>query len=308
VVFFKGWEPPADSAVLCAFCRRPAPLAGPVRCRRCRVVYHPDCWTANSSRCAIYGCEPGVAARTPERTPAPARSGGGGQYGWLLVVVIMAVVRAVSSSHHVKPSRTPIDNLHLNRDWNVHQQITVPPDFRNLQMLDVDGELEGTVASYTRAIERNAFSQRAWEGRAYLRYDQGAWAESLGDFRMALSLGSTREDYLRLRIWLLQAKMGERNAADQELSELLKSRNALYAGVWEHQIAEYLACTRPENDLLIKAGNRIQECQAFFYIGSRRLVDGDADGAREFFGRCADTHQDNFREYRSAVAELERLR
>jgi lipoprotein NlpI len=125
---------------------------------------------------------------------------------------------------------------------------------------------------------------------------------------MALSLGSTREDYLRLRIWLLQAKMGERNAADQELSELLKSRNALYAGVWEHQIAEYLACTRPENDLLLKAGNRIQECQVFFYIGSRRLVDGDADGAREFFGRCVDTRQDNFREYRSAVAELERMK
>jgi hypothetical protein len=307
VVFFKGWEPPADSTVLCAFCRRPAPFADPVRCRRCRVVYHPDCWTANSSRCAIYGCEPGVAARPPARPATPARSGG--QYGWLLVVVIMAVVRAVGSSHHhSKPPKAPSDNLHLNRDWNVHPQVTVPPDFRNLQGLDVDGELEGTVASYTRAIERNAFSQRAWEGRAYLRYDQGAWAESLGDFRMALSLGSTREDYLRLRIWLLQAKMGERNAADQELSELLKSRNALYAGVWEHQIAEYLACTRPENDLLFKAGNRIQQCQAYFYIGSRRLVDGDADGAREFFGRCVDTRQDHFREYRSAVAELERMK
>ncbi len=42
----------------CAFCRQVVapPLARP--CPRCAALYHPDCWTANGGRCAVYACEP----------------------------------------------------------------------------------------------------------------------------------------------------------------------------------------------------------------------------------------------------------
>ena len=42
----------------CGVCRQPFGAA-PVRlCPKCRTPYHPECWTYNDRRCAVYACTP----------------------------------------------------------------------------------------------------------------------------------------------------------------------------------------------------------------------------------------------------------
>ncbi len=306
MVFFKGWEPPGTSDIPCAYCRGPVPPEGRVRCKRCKVVYHPDCWTANRSRCAVYGCEPGAPARVPVPTgaAAPARSGGGSRNWVWIVVVISAVARLIPASHHSsKPSPVHFDHPQLHRDWNIRDNYA-PPDFKALQPLDLEGDIENSIPSYTMAIHRNPMSVRSWEGRAYLHYDRAEWEEALVDFRQALQLQSPRSDYLRLRIWLIQARTGRREEGDLALKIALMKRIDSDEATWEDQIAEYLLGRRSEADLLAQAGTPGRECQVLYYIGSRRLVDGDPDEARNYFLKCEATGKENYREYQSAAAEL----
>jgi hypothetical protein len=54
----------------CAFCLHAIASAPPVRCPRCEVGYHGECWRTNLQRCAVYGCEKAPFA---PRVPRPVR-------------------------------------------------------------------------------------------------------------------------------------------------------------------------------------------------------------------------------------------
>lgn len=49
-------------------------------------------------------------------------------------------------------------------------------------------------------------------------------------------------------------------------------------------------------------------CQAYFYMGAKRLLVGDKVMARDCFETCIATRQQAFAEYQSAVAELKVLK
>lgn len=304
--FNNGWEPPADTAVHCAYCLHPAPETGGTRCPRCKVVYHPDCWAANNSRCAVYGCEPGVPAAAPAPAVRPrttTSTSSGGRSTWIIIGVVMFVLRIIASTQTSKVTAPKLEKIRMARDW-VQGKTPAPPDY-SLKNFDSEGVFENTIESYTRALERNPRSVQALEGRAYLRYDQQEWTSALADFRRALAQDGPHEDYLRLRIWLIQARTGERSAGDLLLAGRLEPG---YPREWPSVIAEYLLGRKSESDLQFKAATKPRECQALFYIGSRRLVDGDRDGAREFLLRCVETRCEDYREYHSAVAELRTLK
>ena len=54
--------------------------------------------------------------------------------------------------------------------------------------------------------------------------------------------------------------------------------------------------------------DREQKCEARFYAGSRRLIDGDMPGAKDLFQKCLATDVKSSTEYESAAAELEALK
>jgi len=77
--------------IVCAFCSGEVAPADPalIRCGRCRVWYHPDCWSV-ARRCVIYGCgsrpmRSGVQWRTAMLFPAFALAAivGGWASGWV---------------------------------------------------------------------------------------------------------------------------------------------------------------------------------------------------------------------------------
>jgi tetratricopeptide (TPR) repeat protein len=64
--------PSPGDPLVCAFCRHSIGTGKHLVCGRCTTPYHPDCWSANGNRCAIYGCRP-IALAAPQRTAPPDR-------------------------------------------------------------------------------------------------------------------------------------------------------------------------------------------------------------------------------------------
>jgi hypothetical protein len=83
----------------CGFCKQPVEPAERRPCMRCRAVYHPDCWRANDSRCAIYGCDPVPLPTAPALPPVPVRAEplltsprGGGRWNMALIAVAFLAI------------------------------------------------------------------------------------------------------------------------------------------------------------------------------------------------------------------------
>ncbi len=82
---------------------------------------------------------------------------------------------------------------------------------------------------------------------------------------------------------------------------------------WAKSVDEFVAGTIDETTLLnlVKKPQRMPasglECRAFYFIGERRLVQGDPTGARSFFEKCLATNQSTYNEYQFARTELTQL-
>ena len=51
-----------------------------------------------------------------------------------------------------------------------------------------------------------------------------------------------------------------------------------------------------------------RHCEAYFYAGTKRLIDGDKKTAQDYFEKCVATGLKNFSEYDCAAAELKALK
>jgi tetratricopeptide (TPR) repeat protein len=164
------------------------------------------------------------------------------------------------------------------------------------------GETDGALADLAAAIRGKPSSHEGPLARAAVGYRLDRWAEALTDLQAAAKLNhgpaSDLEDHASIATltWLVRTRLGQKEAAldavrsfRKMLKELQKdpSKNHLLA------IPVFLAGELSEADLLKAAGaapaRKIQAlCEAHFYIGERKLLDGDEAGAKEHFRRCVD--------------------
>lgn len=174
--------------------------------------------------------------------------------------------------------------------------------------------MDGAVADHNEALKLNPKFAPAYASRGYLLYDSRAWKDALIDFQTAIENDSSNQDYVRLRIYLIRARLGETEAATRELEQYLDSRKSGKPDEWFSSVARFLTGRISEEILLKTAerGNeqtiREQRCEAYFYAGTLRLLKGDRVIAGEYFQRAVDTNVKDFTEYQSAKAELEALR
>ncbi|HUA39134.1 MAG TPA: DUF2330 domain-containing protein [Candidatus Sulfopaludibacter sp.] len=154
---------------------------------------------------------------------------------------------------------------------------------------------------------------RAYHERGCEYYDTQNFVAALADFRKSCELGSEVQDYSYYRIWLIRARSGEKEAATQDLMSYLKNRKAQNPPDWSLQVGRFLAGQITEDDFLKSAADadfktdREQHCEAYFYAGSKRLIENDEAGAVDFFKKCLGTGVTTFEEYHSAEAELKVL-
>jgi lipoprotein NlpI len=175
------------------------------------------------------------------------------------------------------------------------------------------GDLDGALADYNKSIELNPKFAGAYHSRGCLRYDAQKFPDALIDFRTEDELDASL-DYGHFRVWLIRARLGEKEAATKELQAYLDNRKTGKPDDWAAQIARFLAGELAEPEFLKAAENadRTKEagqlCEAWFYAGTKYLIDGDKAKAAEYFDKCVATGESGFYEYRSAAAELKAMK
>ncbi len=168
------------------------------------------------------------------------------------------------------------------------------------------GDMDGAGADYAKAIQVDPKCAAAYESRGLWNYDKRAWADALADFKKFCEISTAGQDAVRLRIWLVRARLGERDAATKDLKAFIEKREA--AQDWDLQIARFLAGELGEGDLLKAAGDKgARLCEARFYAGAKRAIDGDKAGAAELLKKCEAGPKDSPCRT-SAAAELEALK
>ena len=136
---------------------------------------------------------------------------------------------------------------------------------------------------------------------------------ALSDFYEACELNPTN-DYTHFGIWLSSSLLGNSKGATEELKKYLATLQANKTNDWPSQIGCFLVDQMTEKELISAAENanarrnQEQHCEAYFYIGSKRLVVGDKAVAASYFEKCLATGVQNFNEYQSAKAELRVLK
>lgn len=175
------------------------------------------------------------------------------------------------------------------------------------------GDFDGALTDYSAIIKLNPKYLGAYINRGCLRYNLRDFTNSLLDFRRAIKLEPTN-DYAHYRIWLLRCRSGdEKNEATMDLQKYLESRTGNPED-WANQIGRYLAGPLGEAEYLDAAKNANpkteaeQLCEAYFYAGSKHLIQGDKAKATDYFQKSLATGQKTFLEYRSAEAELKFLK
>ena len=143
-----------------------------------------------------------------------------------------------------------------------------------------------------------------------LYYNARRFTNALADFRKACELDPDNQDYSHFRIWLIRARLGEQEAATQELEAYLERRKVQKPEDWPSKVGRYLTGQLSETDFVKAADDpnlqisKEQHCEAYFYVGSKHLIENDRMSAVDYFKKCLTTDVRNFEEYQSATVEL----
>ena len=200
--------------------------------------------------------------------------------------------------------------------------IEIKPDITETYALrgfvkQIKGDSDGAMADYNNDIEMNPKDAPVYYARGLLNYDSHKFTNALADFRKACELGLdvTNRDCSHFYVWLIQEHLGEKGNATKELQTYWNSRKTGTSDYWPSTIRSFLTGQLTEPDFFKAAENtdnktdRVQHCQAYFYAGSIRLIEGDKTTTTDYFKKCLATGCNAFDvdEIISAAAELKSL-
>jgi HEAT repeat protein len=169
------------------------------------------------------------------------------------------------------------------------------------------------LADSTKAIALNPKDGGTYHDRGCVYYNSHDFTNALADFRKSCELGSNSQDYSYYRIWLIRARSEEMDAATVELKAYLDNRKTGKPNDWPSKVGRFLAGQLTESDFLKAAEDtnprtdQEQHCEAYFYAGSKRLIEDDKTTATDYFKKCLATDVKHFEEYQSADAEMKFL-
>jgi tetratricopeptide (TPR) repeat protein len=175
-------------------------------------------------------------------------------------------------------------------------------------------ELPGALSECLKLVELNPQWPEYFELLGTIQNDLSQYSDALQSFRTATKM-DPRLYYPHFRVWLIRARMGERDEATRELSASMKAREQDKGHKWESCIGRFLTGQITESNLFAQADKTAihakdipaLRCEAQYYAGMKRLLDGDKSGAATLFEKCVASGLRNYAEYGSAKAELEKL-
>jgi lipoprotein NlpI len=135
----------------------------------------------------------------------------------------------------------------------------------------------------------------------------------LKDFNHFFDLSKDEQDYPRLFVWMITARLNGADAANKDLTAYLDRRSNAAPSDWFSNVAGHLLGKVTQADLFAAAKSADtkkesgQLCEAWFYSGMKKLLDGDKTAAADHFRKCLATEQKIFVEYQFAQTELKSL-
>lgn len=175
------------------------------------------------------------------------------------------------------------------------------------------GDRDGAAAAAKKVVEINPVNARSYALLGIIAYDKRLWKDSMGHFRKALEMNSPTPVFVRMRMWILRSRQGERAAATKELAQFLKDHKPARLEEYAARIGAFLVGQMTEEDLLKAAESKdafeqkLRLCDAHFYLGVKRLLDKDKEGAAESLKKVLDSDVRYRGPYTSAQSELEAL-
>ena len=200
------------------------------------------------------------------------------------------------------------------------------------------GDLDGALADYNRAIELKPEFAPPYYNRGLVKATMRNWPDALVDCRRFCELSPGDQDFPQLFIWLIRTRQGDTDAAGRELSAYLDKRlqvdkepapgsipadpsgasnggNTKEAkpGDWISKLGGHLLGTVTEAGLLAAAASpdakkdSDQHCEAWYFIGAKKLLEGDKAAAIDYFHKCLATGKKDFIEYQMSQSDLKAL-
>jgi len=174
------------------------------------------------------------------------------------------------------------------------------------------GDHQGAVDEYSNAIVRSPYDGRLYYERGCARYDGQDWKTCVRDFRTAIERSFVLADDGMIRMFLARTRMGEGQDALEELKSCLADP-ALFPDEWTRTRFRYAARQMSEEDFLRSLDAApgpeaaARSAQAWFLVGSLRLIAKDAAGAEDYFRMCVNAPCKPGPEFACAKAELQAL-
>lgn len=208
----------------------------------------------------------------------------------------------------------PITNARLGNATTLPQSLE---SFAAVQLFDRHYHLAQTL--YRRALDLRSAESDDTNPRiqillttlGFMNEQLGRWDDAEAVYQRAFD--ATRSDLVATRLWHVRARKGEREVGDEALARHLALRRA-GADRWNTQLIRYLLGQVDEASLLGAAArdDPVAEasnlCEAYYFIGARRELDGDFAKAAAAFKASVDTDVQSALAFRSAVASLDRIR
>ena len=189
-----------------------------------------------------------------------------------------------------------------------------PSSNRGLIRMQKD-DIDGAIVDSTSALELDPKLIQSYYDRGLGRLAKGASDGALEDMKTFTQLApqDAYTDYARLYIWLIQTQKGQLAEANQNLSTAMNSSWNGKSDDMVTRIGEFLLGQISDSDLIKASGSSMpskdqgQRCEAWYFIGMRKLEAGDKDGATEALRKCVDTQKTDYCEFILAQEELKRL-
>ncbi|MCE9583627.1 MAG: tetratricopeptide repeat protein [Planctomycetes bacterium] len=159
------------------------------------------------------------------------------------------------------------------------------------------GDFDGALKDATMALQLDPKYARAFLNRGLCLYDLREWEDALADLEKSVELEAEGQDYTRLRIWILRARLGKKEAADKDLRQWLKSQKP--AGDRVETYGKFLLGDLAEEELLanttgsLDSIDRLRKSEARFLAGSKAMIEGRVEDAKRHFQEALATKMKN---------------
>ncbi len=172
------------------------------------------------------------------------------------------------------------------------------------------GDYQGAKTDYEAAITLDPNFADAYRCRGIINQLLGRWDAASSDYGRFCELTRDGQDYPQFFWWVARARLGQTEDANKTLAAYLDKRLETAQDGWTLPVGGFLLGRVSEAGLLTATASPDpkresgQSCEAWYYVGIKKLLAGDRTAAAADFRKCLATGRKTFIEYQFAEAEL----